>query len=1165
MRLNRVARIGCVAAVLMTAGQASAQQIKISQVYGGGGNVGAIYNRDYIELFNSSGAPADVTGWSVQATTSGTSSTWNVIPLPSVVIPAGGYYLIQTTLTGTNGAALPAPDVTVGTAINLSISSGKVALVNDTTQLTGTCTTGPQILDFVGWGTTTNCSEGANGPVTTNPTALLRASDGCQDTQDNSADFSAGAPNPRNSAVVSPCPLPPGADLQIAATTFPTQVTVGENGVYVFSILNNGPESAPDTMLELAIPSGVSFVSSMPPGAPVSGTLTLNLGTIAAGAGTTAEVTLSPDSGLSFVVEPSVSSTEDDAVAGNNSASAASLVFDPVRATLIAGSENASAQLRVVDVGSGAYQNLLTMEVSGLAADNANRRFFVSDGDNLFVIPWDTMSPQLVGTIVGQGTIDMDGLAWDSTRQKLLGTTTAQIYDINHETAVGKSIRLIGGDFGGIDYDPVTDRLFAVNNSTSTSSGLSGRGFYVVDPYGTEVTFLFPYPERIPGTNESDIDGCAVGGGVIYGVTDQMQWIYRYDQTSMMFLDPLPQPLLTDQGDSGSAYAPEFLNQSPGSNVGAGISGPLECDVVDGTNLVFTATIRNFGPSPAADAELEITFPPNAMFVGSVPPLVPVGNVLTLSAGTLAVGDSASVEVTLATTTGPAYPVTATASTSGSDLLPENNSVTREFLAQPTPPATTNVGAVFSTLPGSNEVPGLPGVSFSNESDALRVYRSPNGTKWLMSVDTDAATTEDRVLLRGDGASFEVVAREGVTLMPDGAAVGEFESIYSILDNGDYAFCTDLNTASVSAGAYALKSIGGVSSIVARQSDFNEFIPTAYAILNSITLQDDGTTTLYIFLGNDVFGPNFIARNDGNTPLVQSQIDSPGFQLADPEQTYQFFQWGQNDGQGTYMNPAGTKWTMLGDLNGPTGTDIVLIINNQVQIQEGFPVPGSSFTSNVSAINMNHLETGRDDVMSYGSNADGVDWVWLNGEIIAVRGDEIYPGAGEFFSDAAYSQQWFMATGNCAGDYVIGGLTDAADGNANAVVVLNGTREVLRENDPIDLDGNGMFDDDAYVHVFRDDYAFLSNDGWLYAVVRVRNGAGSCLGAPVETGQALLRVRAFCQGDHNRDGVITVPDIFAFLADWFGGGRKADMDCSGANEVPDIFTFLAAWFAGCPL
>jgi hypothetical protein len=83
--------------------------------------------------------------------------------------------------------------------------------------------------------------------------------------------------------------------------------------------------------------------------------------------------------------------------------------------------------------------------------------------------------------------------------------------------------------------------------------------------------------------------------------------------------------------------------------------------------------------------------------------------------------------------------------------------------------------------------------------------------------------------------------------------------------------------------------------------------------------------------------------------------------------------------------------------------------------------------------------------------------------------------------------------------------------------------------------------------------------------VRVRNGAGSCLGAPVETGQALLRVRAFCQGDHNRDGVITVPDIFAFLADWFGGARKADMDCSGANEVPDIFTFLAAWFAGCPL
>ena len=40
--------------------------VVISQVYGGGGNSGAPYNGDFIELFNRSSAPASLSGWSVQ-------------------------------------------------------------------------------------------------------------------------------------------------------------------------------------------------------------------------------------------------------------------------------------------------------------------------------------------------------------------------------------------------------------------------------------------------------------------------------------------------------------------------------------------------------------------------------------------------------------------------------------------------------------------------------------------------------------------------------------------------------------------------------------------------------------------------------------------------------------------------------------------------------------------------------------------------------------------------------------------------------------------------------------------------------------------------------------------------------------------------------------------
>src|SRR5690606_20536359 len=117
---------------------------------------------------------------------------------------------------------------------------------------------------------------------------------------------------------------------------------------------------------------------------------------------------------------------------------------------------------------------------------------------------------------------------------------------------------------------------------------------------------------------------------------------------------------------------------------------------------------------------------------------------------------------------------------------------------------------------------------------------------------------------------------------------------------------------------------------------------------------------------------------------------------------------------------------------------------------------------------------------------------------IAAKGEEIFPGAGVVWDDAAYTQGFFMATGNRFGDYVVAGLTAPNETISDAVVVFNRSRIVVRENDPIDLNGNGVFDDDAYIHIFRDDYGWLGEDGYLYLAVRIRNGAGICSGSPAD-------------------------------------------------------------------
>jgi hypothetical protein len=181
------------AALAVSAGSANAQVV-ISQVYGGGGNTGAPFTNDFVELFNKGNAPVDITGWSVQYA-SATGSTWGVTALTGT-IPAGGYYLVQLA-GGANGVALPTPDAT-GTS-NMSGTNGKVALSSTATQLTGTCPTG--LVDFVGFGGTANCFEGAGATaVLSNSTAAIRQSGGCTDTNVNSADFFTGTPTPRNSA-----------------------------------------------------------------------------------------------------------------------------------------------------------------------------------------------------------------------------------------------------------------------------------------------------------------------------------------------------------------------------------------------------------------------------------------------------------------------------------------------------------------------------------------------------------------------------------------------------------------------------------------------------------------------------------------------------------------------------------------------------------------------------------------------------------------------------------------------------------------------------------------------------------------------------------------------------------------------------------------------------
>ncbi|MEX1010316.1 MAG: Ig-like domain-containing protein, partial [Chthoniobacterales bacterium] len=230
--------------------------VLISQIYGAGGNTGAVYNADYVELHNRSGSVVSLAGWSLQyASASGTS--WSAkVDLAGTIAP-GGYFLIRLS-GGPTGAALPAPDFTG--AISMSATQGKIALRNTTVLFTGSSPEGQSGLqDFVGFGAANAYEGSAAAPSPSATTAIFRAAGGATDSGDNGADFSTGPPAPRNSSGSVQTPV---IDSPLAAAA-----VVGQPFSYRITASNS-----PSSFAAAGLPDGLSLetTTGVITGSPVS-------------------------------------------------------------------------------------------------------------------------------------------------------------------------------------------------------------------------------------------------------------------------------------------------------------------------------------------------------------------------------------------------------------------------------------------------------------------------------------------------------------------------------------------------------------------------------------------------------------------------------------------------------------------------------------------------------------------------------------------------------------------------------------------------------------------------------------------------------------------------------------------------------------------------------
>lgn len=184
-------------------------QIVINEIYTGGGLLGATLANDFIELKNVGSSTATLSGATIQyGSATGTFSQYHV--LPNITLSPGQTYLIQEGTDGLLGLInLVNPNLIVDLVLNfdgssplvgvglaIGLTSGKVALANNSVQVTSP--TASNVIDFVGYGVANQYEGSAAAPSPTLLNSITRISG---DTNNNFVDFTTALPTPQFSVL----------------------------------------------------------------------------------------------------------------------------------------------------------------------------------------------------------------------------------------------------------------------------------------------------------------------------------------------------------------------------------------------------------------------------------------------------------------------------------------------------------------------------------------------------------------------------------------------------------------------------------------------------------------------------------------------------------------------------------------------------------------------------------------------------------------------------------------------------------------------------------------------------------------------------------------------------------------------------------------------------
>jgi uncharacterized repeat protein (TIGR01451 family) len=429
------------------------------------------------------------------------------------------------------------------------------------------------------------------------------------------------------------------ADISVSITDTPDPVVAGQNITYIVTVSNSGPDAATNVTLSDATPAGTSFVS----GTVSQGSILLNGSTVEASFGT---IDASTPATLTLIVAVNASTTDgtiitntataasaDDSTPANNSDSELTAVIAQADLTIaksgpasVTAGENAIYTITLTNTGPSDAQIVLLSDLVPLNSTPSAFGQSIGPGFTLAFNGTDTFTAAIATLAAG------------ATAEFFVSTT------INADAADGSlAINTAGVASATTDPDPA-DNASSVSSTVATEADLQVTKTDSPDPVvpGENLEYSITLTNSGPSDAQNVLLSDVIPTGtsaISFGQTSGPASSLAFDGTSFTAtIGTLPagetatftMVVNVDPASSGGGTITNTVNVTSattdpdlGNNTGTettAVAAPQADLVVTktdspdpaviGSNVEYTITLTNNGPSDAQNAVLTDVFPP---------------------------------------------------------------------------------------------------------------------------------------------------------------------------------------------------------------------------------------------------------------------------------------------------------------------------------------------------------------------------------------------------------------------------------------------------------------------------------------------------------------------------------------------------------------------------